>query len=127
MPGTRKVPFKLVDRSTYRTSIKGAKVRTRANVAEPVAVPLSELHATQERVNAERVAQHLDGQVYAPGARAPGHGGLVDFPIVVRVNGQLHLHDGHHRAAAAHARGDRTIQARVVDVDAIRSSDPAKP
>lgn len=124
-PGTRKVPFKLADRVAYRAAIKGARVRVRADVAEPQDVPLAELTATQARVNDERVAQHLDQQLYAEGTRAPGHGGLVDFPIVVRLNGQLYLHDGHHRAAAAYARGDRSIRARVVDVDQIKA-DAAK-
>src|SRR6266508_3209628 len=41
---------------------------------------------------------------------AKGGGGDLK---VIEHKGRLYVADGHHRAAAAHARGDKTITARV--------------
>jgi hypothetical protein len=52
------------------------------------------------------------------GTRAPGHGALIDLPIIVKMGGELFVHDGHHRLSAAHLRGEATARVRLVDLDA---------
>lgn len=64
-------------------------------------VKLSTLTATQETLNPDKVNQLI---------REPS-----DEPITVARTGnnQSWLYDGHHRAAAAIARGEKTILAKV--------------
>lgn len=116
-PGSSKVPFEVADRDEYKAMIKGKGIFKRAEDLEPEEVPLKGLKAIQRTVNDERVAQHFEGGVYAPGARAPGSGGLIDRPVFVLKNGKTYVHDGHHRCTAAILRGDKTISARVVRLD----------
>lgn len=118
-PGVLRHPFKLADRTQYLQQIKGSGVFKRAEDAKIEDVPLSDLWGVQRHVNAERLQSHLESPDLVPaGARGPGHGGLIDIPTVVRIGGKSVIHDGHHRATAAHLRGQPSIRARVVDLDA---------
>lgn len=116
--GTMQVPFPTVGRETYLSKIKGAGIFKRAEDAPVERVPLKELNGIQQTVNSERLAGYVENPKVKAGTRAPGHGGLIDKPVVVRVGGKLYIHDGHHRAAAAKIRGDIDISSRVVDLDA---------
>ncbi len=112
-------PFQQIERESYLAAIKGAGIARRSQTAPIALVNLSSLIAIQGSVNRERVGHHLqDPKLYAPGARAPGHGMLVDRPVVVRKNGQMFIHDGHHRLTAQHLRGLTTAKVRFVDLDA---------
>lgn len=118
--GTSGVPFQVVDRAEYLASIKGhGSIAARTHDAPIALVNLRDLHAIQQSINDERLAQHLDAPagLVPPGSRAPGHGGLVDRPVVVKKDGRLFLHDGHHRLTAAHLRGQETAKVRLVDLD----------
>ncbi len=65
-------------------------------------VPVSKLEATNH-------GRYLNPRTAARYAR--GGGGV---PYVVESGGRFFLADGHHRAAAAVARGDRWITVRVL-------------
>lgn len=117
--GTAKHPFRMVERDAYLSEIRGAGVARRSVTAPIALVKLTDLVAIQGTINPERVGHHLeDPRLYQPGARAPGHGLLVDRPVVVRKGGVLYIHDGHHRLTAAHLRGATTAKVRFVDLDA---------
>jgi len=127
-PGIVRHPFKLADRNEYLRQIRGSGIFKRAEEAAIQDVKLSELYGLQRHVNAERLQAHYDNPGLIPmGTRAPGHGGLVDVPTIVRVGGRLFAHDGHHRATAAHLRGQPSIRARVVDLDAAGWKVPDQP
>lgn len=117
--GTSKVPFPVVDRDAYLAMTKAAGSIAAKTHAAPIAlVNLSDLHAIQHTINDERLGQHLESpDLVAPGTRGSGHGGLVDKPVVVRKDGQLYIHDGHHRLTAAKLRGQDTAKVRLVDLD----------
>lgn len=116
--GTVRHPFRVVDRDEYIAKIKGRGIVKRVDDAPMDSVDLDSLHGIQRTVNAERLQQHLeDENLIAEGTRSAGAGMLIDAPVVVKVGGEYHLHDGHHRATAAWIRGERAIGARVVDLD----------
>jgi hypothetical protein len=116
--GTVQHPFQMIDRDAYLSAIKGAGIARRTHGAPIALVNLHDLVAIQGSINPERVGHHLaDPKLYAPGARAPGHGMLVDRPVIVRKNGMLMIHDGHHRLTAMHLRGQTTAKVRFVDLD----------
>lgn len=118
-PGVVRHPFRLADREAYLRQVRGSGVFKRAEDAQIQEVALAELWGLQRHVNVERLQAHYDNPTLIPaGTRAAGHGGLVDVPTVVRVGGKLYAHDGHHRATAAHLRGQPSIRARIVDLDA---------
>lgn len=120
--GAFQVPLEGTDRAAYLKAIKGAGVYKRAETAPVEHVPIKDLRAIQRSVNEERVHQYVkDPKTTPTGKRAPGHGGLVDLPLVVRVNGEMCLHDGHHRVTAAKLRGKTHVRARVVDLDKDRA------
>ena len=117
-PGTVQHPFPVESRESYLASIKGAGVFKRAESAPVVRVPLKGLIGVQSTINMERVMQHAsDPSKVAPGTRGAHHG-LVDHVVLVKKNGKLFIHDGHHRATAAALRGQMDIKARLVDLDA---------
>lgn len=116
--GSAKHPFRMIDREAYLAVVKGAGIARRSLEAPVALVNLDDLVAIQGTINAERVGHHLsDPALYQPGARAPGHGMLVDRPVVVRKNGMLFIHDGHHRLTARFLRGASTAKVRLVDLD----------
>jgi hypothetical protein len=117
-PGTLRHPFRLVDRQEYLAQIKGAGVFRRAETAPVEDVPLAGLRSPQRTVNAQRLDEHLaDPGLIPNGARGAGHGGPIDVPLIVRLGGVDHLHDGNHRATASFLRGQKSMKARVVDLD----------
>ncbi len=117
--GTVQHPFSTIDRESYLASVRGSGIARRSQFAPIALVNLSDLVAIQGSVNTERVSQHLsDPRMVQPGTRAPGHGMLVDRPLVVRKNGMLFVHDGTHRLTAAWCRGQETAKVRFVDLDA---------
>lgn len=116
--GTVRHPFKIIPREEYLTKVRGRGIYRLAEKAPTVDVPLDELHGIQRSINTERLMAHLrDPGMVAKGQRAPGHGGLVDKPLVVKVDGKLFIHDGHHRLSAAKLRGVDTAKVRLVDLD----------
>lgn len=117
-PGTLRHPFRVIDRQEYLGQIRGAGVFRRAETAPVEDVPLAGLHSPQRTVNAQRLDEHLANPGLIPeGTRGAGHGGLTDLPTVVRVGGKMIVHDGNHRASSAFLRGQKSIKARVVDLD----------
>ena len=117
-PGTVRHPFKVIPREEYLAKVRGKGIYRLAEKAPIVDVPLDQLNGIQRTINVERLMAHLkDPNMIAKGQRAPGHGGLIDKPLIVKVGGQLFTHDGHHRTAAAKLRGLDTIKARLVDLD----------
>jgi hypothetical protein len=117
-PGTARVPFPVVDREAYLKAVRGKGIADRVEKAPIKRVPLRSLKAIQKTVNAERLAEHVaDPNLIPEDARKHGSGMLTSKPVIVKLAGELHLHDGHHRATAALLRGEDSIKARVVDLD----------
>ena len=113
--GTRVVPMPKVPKDEYRALIKGKAIAEKTNTAGVEDVALSELTATQQHVNTQRLIEHATNpMLIAPGTRASGTGGVIDVPTVVVTNGNKVLHDGHHRCVAAKLKGETTIKARVI-------------
>lgn len=118
-PGTIKVPFPVEDGAAYRTLIRGGGVSQATHKAPLGKLPLKGLTAIQKTVNRERLQAHLrDPNLIPKGTLGSGHGGIIDLPVVVQKSGTYYIHDGHHRATAAFARGDEYLVARLVDLDA---------
>ncbi len=117
--GTSRVPFQVADRDAYLAMVREhGSVASKTHDAPIALVKLSDLIAIQNTINDERLVQHLDDPAMVPeGKRASGHGGLVDRPVVVRKDGVLYIHDGHHRLTAAQLRGQSTAKVRLVDLD----------
>jgi hypothetical protein len=116
--GTVRHPFRTIDREAYLAAIRGAGVAKRTQSAPIAKIRLSDVVAIQGSVNAERLGHHLDEpRLYQQGARAPGHGMVVDLPVIVKKNGMYFVHDGHHRLTARHLRGLDTAKVRLVDLD----------
>lgn len=117
--GTTKVPFPVTDRDAYLKQVHARGSVSEATHGAPIAlVNLKDLHAIQHTVNDERLVQHLeDPHLIKPGTLGSGHGGLIDKPVVVRLNGDLYIHDGHHRLTAAAIRDQKTAKVRLVDFD----------
>lgn len=116
--GSVKHPFRTIERESYLASIKGSGIARRSQTAPIALVNMSDLIAIQGTVNRERVGHHLDDPyLYAPGAKSQNSGMLVDRPVVVRKNGMLLIHDGHHRLTAHHLRGIATAKVRFIDLD----------
>jgi len=117
--GTVRHPFKVVDRQQYLQMIKPfGSIAARTHGAPIALVNLSDVASIQNTVNRERLVAHLRDPYMNEGKRGSGHGGLIDRPVVVRLQGQLYLHDGNHRLTAAHLRGQTTAKVRLVDLDA---------
>lgn len=116
--GTAKVPFPIVGRETYLSKIKGSGIFKRAEDAPKVRVPLDKLTGIQQTVNTERLSKYVDDpKSVKSGTRAPGHGGLIDLPVVVKKDNKLFIHDGHHRLTAAKLRGEPDARVRFVNLD----------
>lgn len=118
--GALRHPFATVARAEYLAKLKPfGSIAKRTHDAPIALVNLHELTGIQETINAERLDQHrTDPKMIPPGTRAAGHGMLIDRPVVVRVGGQLFIHDGHHRLTAAVLRGATSAKVRFVDLDA---------
>lgn len=117
--GTAKHAFPVADRSSYLQAIKGQNIAAKSLHAPIALVRLDQLVAIQGSINRERLGQHLANPKMNPeGTRAPGHGMLIDRPVVVKVGGSFYIHDGHHRLTAQALRGLSTAKVRLIDLDA---------
>lgn len=112
------VPFPYVDKNTqYRAHVPPQVVEHAIANAPIGRVRLDEIHAIQHSVKPQVLTQYIEQPDAIPAGTTGPHGGPIDLPIVVRWRGRLLLHDGHHRATAAHLRGEKEIAARCVDMD----------
>lgn len=128
--GRAQVQWPNVDNSVYKAMLAPyGSIAARTHRAPIALVRLDQLTAIQGHVNKERLAQHLaDPHIYPEGTKASGHGGLIDRPVVVKLNNELYIHDGHHRLMAQHLRGLSTAKVRLVDLDAeIAAKNPPAP
>jgi hypothetical protein len=117
--GTAKHEFPVTDRAFYLSQIKGTNIAAKSLQAPIALVRLDQLQAIQNTINRERLGQHLaNPKMNAEGTRAPGHGMLIDRPVVVKVGGTFYIHDGHHRLTAQALRGLSTAKVRLIDLDA---------
>ena len=100
-------------------SARGTNIAAKSLHAPIALVRLDQLTAIQGSINRERLGQHLaNPKLNAEGTRAPGHGMLIDRPVVVKVGGTFYIHDGHHRLTAQALRGLSTAKVRLIDLDA---------
>lgn len=81
-------------------------------------VPIDRMIATQRYVTEKGVKQQR---------LAPKHD--IDLPMIYRTDdGRLYIADGHHRVAAAIARGEQNVMSRVVDIgDPDNPREPREP
>lgn len=120
-------PLVLGNKQTYHAGHGGKHAHLNRRIADaPIQdVPLVGLHTIQTSVKPERVAQYIeDPDIIPPGTKGE-HGGPIDLPIVVRQNGGVWVHDGHHRICARVLQGYPTVRARFVDLDAAPAELPA--
>lgn len=112
-------PMRFIDREAYESLMGNRELNALIDAAPTVMVPLANLVAIQHTVNAERVAQYIQNpKLRRRGLRDPVHGGLIDLPIVIRLNGISYIHDGHHRTVASKLLGANYELVRFVDLDA---------
>ena len=118
--GAAEHPFPVADRAGYKAAVglSNGELNERIRQAPVVSIPVAGLVAIQHTVRPERVQQYLDDPMRVP---APGGPVPTDVPIVVKVDGVKHIHDGHHRSASHVLRGDANMRARYVDLDAERA------
>lgn len=82
-------------------------------------LPLDKMVVTQRFVNTDKIAE----------GRARGNAAFGDMPIdAVKFQGKHYVMNGHHRAVTAALNGDKTMRARVLDLDAkpISKANPYK-
>src|SRR5580698_666688 len=102
------VPFPYQEReSAYRSEIDPQALSEAIRASEEREIPLSLLRSTQHTVKDVRLAE------IALGINPRAHS-----PIVIERGGRYFVHNGHHRATLASMRGERTMRARVVHLDA---------
>jgi len=71
-------------------------------------LPLDKMVVTQKFVNTDKIAE----------GRARGNAAFGDMPIdAVKFQGKHYVMNGHHRAVTAAMNGDKTMRARVLDLD----------
>lgn len=117
-PGRVGIPFPVGDVESPYDKVIGHKSLQRRITTAPVEdVPTDKLVSNgQKTVRKDQVAHYI-----AHGdTKGMDHGGKhpTDHPIVVKVGGKHVTFDGHHRVTAAILRGEKTVKARVVDLDA---------
>lgn len=114
----KEVPFPYVDRSVYKSRHSNREINHAIEDAPIEDVKVSDLHAIQHSVKKPRLAEYIRHPDAVPiGTRGPRAGVPTDHPIVIRQDGKMMIHDGHHRCTAAFITGEKTIKARVVDFD----------
>jgi hypothetical protein len=111
---------------THRVEDGNAKIRalfTEEQLAALIkkapirAVAIASLLGSQRTVNRGRVESYLKKpNLMPPGARGE-HGGLIDLPIIMQLEGKRFTWDGNHRAVAATLSGARLLRVRYVDLD----------
>ena len=116
-PGRVLVPFE-VGSNDYDRAIGKGSLKRRIAEAPVERVPTGKLVTNGQK--SVRVDQ-LEHYISRPNASGSDHGGKgthgTDHPIVVKIGGRHIIYDGHHRATAAVLRGEKAIDARVVDLD----------
>jgi hypothetical protein len=111
-------PFPVADKDVYKAKHTNEEINGAIDKAPIKDVPLAKIHAIQYSVKPGRVLTFIDRpDAVPPGYHDPEHGGIVDEPVVIKQDGKMYLHDGHHRATAAALMGDKTVKARLVDFD----------
>lgn len=117
--GTAKHPFPVADREVYLAQTRGKGIAELSHKAPVGRVRLDALQGIQRTINRERLVMHLnDPRLVPTGARAASGSGMAsDLPVVVKLNGKHYVHDGHHRLAAAHLRGESNARVRLIDLD----------
>ncbi len=113
-PDTKAVPFPVAPAAISDT-LHRATDFSQAHLED---VPIDQLIATQDTVHVPTI----EAKLAAPEARAetlPAHVGETegDLPRVHELDGKFYLAGGTHRAVAAWARGESTIQAVVAPVN----------
>ena len=117
-------PFGWVDKSFIKDAHPNKEIHAAIERAPVVEVPLASVVGIQHTVTPRTVAEYIKtGGFVPPGTRSPGHGGLIDFPVVIRQGGINALWDGHNRACCFALLGARTMLARLVDFDAEGGAD----
>lgn len=118
--GTAKHPFPVADREQYLQMVRPTGIAALSHKATIGRIRLDGIKGIQGSVNRERLNQHLANPNLIPeGTRAPGHGMLIDLPVIVKLGNEYYVHDGHHRLTAAHLRGEQDARVRLVDLDAM--------
>jgi hypothetical protein len=110
------VPFPVIDREEYRALKGGVSIAPLTREVEPTFEPIAGLIAIQSTISEDRLEEYERGTARAS-ARGLAGGAEIDVPILVKVNGNRYIHDGHHRTCAAWLNGATTIRARLVDLD----------
>lgn len=119
-------PIPVGEDSPYDKVIGHKSLQRRIASAPIQKVPVGRLVTNgQKSVRVDQVAHYISNR----GASGTRHGREsihpTDHPIVVRVGGRDVTYDGHHRVTAAILRGDRSIDARYVDLDGKKEEKPA--
>jgi hypothetical protein len=120
-------PFAVGNKGTYHQGHMGPDGKTRhlskeIRSAPVIQITMAGLRTIQHSVNPQRVEQYLRDPDMRPaqnrGKTSDGHGGPVDYPIVVQQGGVRYIHDGHHRLTADKLKGDTYAWVRFVNLDA---------
>lgn len=113
-------PFPWTDRAPIKEEFDGEQIKDAIEIASKVNVPIKSIVTVQHSVDPLHVAAY----VLNPSDKSkPAPSGVpVDLPIVLKYKGQLLLWDGNHRTTAHWSLGDKTVKARVADLDAIKKT-----
>jgi hypothetical protein len=76
-------------------------------------VPVADLIATQDVVHENSLRHQLT---------TGGEG----TPLIVKSGGKYYVDDGTHRAAAAKLKGEKSVRAKVLDLDAVPAGGAAR-
>jgi hypothetical protein len=116
----QRVPFPYAPRQAYKEDFTNQEINHAIENAPVKWIRIAGLHAIQHSIKADRVMEYIQHpDVIREGQRNPVHKGLVDLPIVIQYQGLRFIHDGHHRTTAAWALGEKNVEARYVNLDAV--------
>jgi hypothetical protein len=113
----RALVFDVGDKKAYKAKHSNTVINHAIDRAPITRVPLHGLKGIQHSVRQATVEKYIDNPVVKPGTRHLGHGGLVDFPIVIQQDGERYIHDGHHRLTAQALLGETMAEVRFVNFD----------
>jgi hypothetical protein len=113
-------PFPVGEDSPYDKVIGHKSLKKRIAKAPIEKIPLSKIVTNgQKSVRVDQTAHYI-GDPKSPGTE---HGGRGDHdtahPIFVKLGGKIVHYDGLHRATAAKLRGEKTIEGKLVDLEAL--------
>jgi hypothetical protein len=116
------VPFPHADKEAIKSHFSNEQIAQAIARAPTKRVALKGLRSLQHSVRPERVAEYIaHPDVVDEGARHHEHGGPIDVPIIMQFRGQRFAWDGNHRSVAAYLTGEKTIDARLVDLDSLET------